>query len=119
LVLHQHGNHPAPKISASQAAAATAPPKSAVTLPAATLREYVGRYRLAPGRVLNVTVKDGHLDVQLTGQPPVPNYASAKDKFFSTIVDTQIDFVRDNQEKVIALVLHQNGAAHHAPRVEK
>jgi hypothetical protein len=64
-------------------------------------------------------VKDGQLYVQPTGQPAIPGYASAKDKFFSTVVDAQIDFVRDNQGNVIALVLHQNGLDHRAPRVKK
>jgi serine-type D-Ala-D-Ala carboxypeptidase/endopeptidase len=113
LVLHQHGDHPAPRVDAATAAA-NAP--TAVTLDAATLGSYVGHYQLAPNAVLAITVNDGKTFAQLTGQPMVPIYASARDKFFLRVVDAQIDFERDAQGKVVALVLHQNGLNQRAPR---
>ncbi|HEX5313928.1 MAG TPA: serine hydrolase [Gammaproteobacteria bacterium] len=118
LVLHQNGDRRAPRISAAQAAAA-ATSTPIVTLPAATLREYAGQYRLAPGAVFDVTLAGDQLSVQLSGQPAFPVYASAKDKFFYTVVDARIEFVRDGEGNVVALVLHQNGQARRAPRVQR
>jgi len=43
-------------------------------------------------------------------------YAKAKDHFFYTVVDAQLDFERDASGKIDALVLHQNGHAQRAPR---
>ena len=80
-----------------------------IELPAGALQEYVGDYPLTPAFVLNVTVQDGRLAVQATGQPRFPVYASAKDEFFYKVVDAQITFQRDATGRVNGLVLHQGG----------
>jgi hypothetical protein len=80
-----------------------------IALPAGQLPEYVGDYALTSAVGLNVTVQDGRLAVQVTGQPRITVYASAKDKFFYTVVDAQITFQRDAQGRVSGLVLHQGG----------
>jgi serine-type D-Ala-D-Ala carboxypeptidase/endopeptidase len=112
LVLHQNGDHPAPKLSAAEAPPA---PKETALNPA-TLQDYVGQYQFNFGGVLEVTLRDTQLQAQLTGQPVVPIYASAADKFFYKIVDAQLDFERDPGGKVVALVLHQSGQNLRAPR---
>jgi len=116
LVLHQHGDHPAPRVATAAAAAAEKPPK-AVSLPAKALKQYVGRYRLASGAVFDITVEGGQLYAQLTGQARLPVYASAKDEFFYRAVNARISFERGPQGKVDALVLHQNGADRRASRL--
>lgn len=115
LVLHQHGDHPAPRLDAADAAAAGKP--KTVTLEHAVLAGYVGRYRLAPTAVFDITLQGDQLRAQLTGQPALPIYASAKDHFFYRVVPARIDFERDASGQVKALVLHQNGADHRAPRI--
>jgi serine-type D-Ala-D-Ala carboxypeptidase/endopeptidase len=112
LVLHQNGDHPAPKLSAAEAPPA---PKETALNPA-SLPDYVGQYQFDFGGVLEVTLKDTQLQAQLTGQPVVSIYASAADKFFYKIVDAQLDFERDAGGRVIALILHQNGQNLRAPR---
>ncbi len=114
LVLHQNGDRRAPKLSAGDIAKAT----SSTTLDDAVLQNYVGQYQLAPGVAFDVTVKDHQLYVQLTGQPAYPVRASAKDRFFYTIVDAQLDFERDAKGAVVAVTLHQNGQSPRAPRVK-
>jgi hypothetical protein len=101
LVLHQNGDHAAPKLSAG--------PK-AITLDAATLGEYAGRYRFDFGAVFDITLKGDHLDAQMTGQPALPFLASARDRFFYRVVDAQLTFERDADGKVVALVLHRTAA---------
>lgn len=112
LVLHQNGDHTAPKLSASD----LPPEPEEIALDAATLADYVGKYRFDFG-VLDVALTNDHLEAQLTGQPPFPIFASAKDKFFYQIVDAQLDFERDASGKVVAAVLHQNGRDMRAPRM--
>jgi serine-type D-Ala-D-Ala carboxypeptidase/endopeptidase len=114
LVLHQQGDHPAPRITGEEAEDGP----HAVTLPPATLAEYVGRYRLGGSIVFDVTLREGQLMVQLSGQPAYPVYASAHDRFFYRVVDARIDFQRDAKGRVDALVLHQGGMAQRAARVE-
>jgi len=123
LVLHGDSDIVLPRLSDADAAAAThdAPANAAagqktVALDAATLAGYLGHYQLAPGAMMDITLKDGQMLVQLTGQDALPIYASAKDKFFLKVVDAQIDFERDAKGKVIALILHQNGANQRALR---
>jgi len=112
LVLHQNGDHEAPKLNASE----LPPELREIALDAAALGEYVGKYRFSFG-ILDVALKSGHLEAQLTGQPAVPIFANAKDKFFYKIVDAQLDFERDAGGKVIAVVLHQNGRDIRASRI--
>jgi serine-type D-Ala-D-Ala carboxypeptidase/endopeptidase len=109
LVLHQNGDHVAPKLSASE-------PKS-IPLDAGTLGDYIGKYRFDFGAVLDVALKGDHLDAQLTGQPALPIFASARDRFFYKAVDAQLDFERDAGGKVVAVVLHQNGRDMRAERM--
>lgn len=116
LVLHQNGHDvPAPKLGA--AAAATAGGHHAVQLDTATLRQYVGRYQLAQGVIFDITLHGLQLEAQLTGQPAIPVFPSAKDEFYYTVVDARLSFKRDKQGKVDALVLHQNGADQTAERI--
>jgi hypothetical protein len=113
LVLHQNGDHAARKLSAAEA-----PPEPvAIALDAVTLGDYVGKYKFDFGAVLDVVLKSDHLEAQLTGQPAVPIFASAKDKFFYKVVEAQLDFERDAGHKVVAVVLHQNGRDMRAPRM--
>jgi D-alanyl-D-alanine-carboxypeptidase/D-alanyl-D-alanine-endopeptidase len=113
LVLHQDGDHAAPKLSASE----LPPEPKEIALDVATLGDYVGKYRFNVGAVLDVALKRDHLEAQLTGQGAFPIFASAKDTFFYKVVDAQLDFERDAGGKVVAVVLHQNGRDTRAPRM--
>jgi CubicO group peptidase (beta-lactamase class C family) len=112
LILHQNGDRPAPKLSASE----LPPEPKEIALDAGTVGDYVGKYPFNFG-ILDVALKSDHLEAQLTGQPSFPIFASAKDKFFLKVVDAQLDFERDAGGKVVAVVLHQNGRDMRAPRV--
>jgi serine-type D-Ala-D-Ala carboxypeptidase/endopeptidase len=113
LVLHQNGDRAAPKLSASE----LAPEPKEIELDAAALGDYVGKYRLNSGTVVDFTLKGDHLETQMSGQPAFPIFASAKDKFFLKVVDAQLDFERDAVGQVVAVVLHQNGRDIRAPRI--
>jgi len=106
LVLHQNGlDQPASRAELPP----SPPPPKEITLPAGTLADYPGEYPAVPGFALTVTVEDGAVFVQATGQGKLPVFASARDEFFYRVVDAQISFQRDAAGKVTSLVLHQNG----------
>ncbi|WP_307282315.1 serine hydrolase [Labrys wisconsinensis] len=111
LVLHQNGNRTAPKLSAAELPRAT----EGSAVDAGALGDYVGQYRFDFG-ILDIALDRDHLEAQLTGQPPFPIFASARDKFFYKVVDARLDFERDAEGKISAVVLHQNGRDLRAPR---
>ena len=113
LVLHQNGEHAAPKLNASE----LSPEPQEIAFDAAASGDYVGKYQFDFGAVLDVAAKSDHLEAQLTGQAGLAIFARAKDKFFYKAVDAQLDFERDGGDKVIAAVLHQNGRDLRATRI--
>jgi D-alanyl-D-alanine-carboxypeptidase/D-alanyl-D-alanine-endopeptidase len=88
-----------------------------MSLEPALLQQYVGTYAAA-GVTFTVTLRGTALYAQLTGQPAVPVYASAKNEFFYKIVDAQITFGRDASGAVTSLTLHQNGRDLRATRTQ-
>jgi CubicO group peptidase (beta-lactamase class C family) len=89
----------------------------AITLDPATLDQYVGSYEVIPGVRMQITKAGDQLYVQLPNQPRFRLFAESKDKFFLRIVDASITFDRDDQGKISAIVLHQNGRETKGKRV--
>jgi serine-type D-Ala-D-Ala carboxypeptidase/endopeptidase len=85
-------------------------PHTEITIPAEALRQYVGHYPLSPQFALDVTLDNGALYVQATGQPRFNIYAEAPDRFFLRVVDAQLEFSRDASGAVTGVTLVQNGA---------
>lgn len=78
------------------------------------LANYAGTYEMSPQFSLVVSLEDGHLAVQATGQPKFQLYAESPTRFFLTQVDAEVEFVSDDQDKlthgkVTSLILHQGG----------
>ena len=80
-----------------------------VPVAAKILEQYVGNYELEPGFVMSVTLEDGQLVTQLTGQPKVPLFAESETVFFPKVVDAEIEFLKDQKGQVTHLVLRQGG----------
>ena len=76
LMLHQHGDHVATKLSAAEAD--TLRGDKEVAIDPATLSNYVGQYRLAPNVIFVVTVHNGQLMVKLGDQRSFPVFVSAR-----------------------------------------
>lgn len=116
VTLHQgQRNLPAKRMSAETA------PKERVEIPVdpKVLAEYAGSYRLTPSVILTIKVADGHLTVQLTGQPAFDAYAETPTDFFLKKVDAQLTFARSAEGKVESVTLHQAGTDQKATRVGK
>lgn len=110
LVLHQNG------AQLRGARQALPPPPKETTLPAALLAEYPGEYPASLTYVFRLTLEGGVLFIQAAGQPKIPLTPSAKDEFFSKVVDVRIAFSRDAAGKVDGFVLHQGTAVLKANR---
>ena len=70
---------------------------------------YVGTYQFAPQFAITVTLENGGLVAQATGQPKFPMFAEAPDKFFLKSVDAQLEFTREASGAVSSVTLVQGG----------
>jgi CubicO group peptidase (beta-lactamase class C family) len=86
-----------------------------IVLPLAVLERYPGTYRLRPGFDLVITLENGQLMSQATGQGKAPLFAEAEDKFFLKVANAQVQFVRDGGQ-VTELILFQGGQETRAAR---
>jgi CubicO group peptidase (beta-lactamase class C family) len=80
-----------------------------VTVPPAILANYVGTFELAPGFSIVMTLEGDQLMTQATGRPKFPLFAESETKFFLRVVDTQVEFFKNEKGEVTHLVLHQGG----------
>ena len=83
--------------------------KVAISIDTAVLRQYVGQYQLAPNFILTISLQDGSLYAQATGQGRTKLYAEKSDLFFPKEIDADIEFVRGPTGGIEKLILHQNG----------
>jgi CubicO group peptidase (beta-lactamase class C family) len=91
--------------------------RTEMTVDAATLARYVGRYQLRPEFVLEVALQNGKLVAQAATQPEIPIFAESQTKFFARAIDAQITFVTEGGGPASALILHQGGRDITAKRV--
>jgi hypothetical protein len=89
--------------------------RTEIALPLDVLARYPGTYRLQPGFDLVITLENGQLVSQATGQAKAPLFAEAEDKFFLKVANAQLRFVREGA-RVTELVLTQGGRETRAPR---
>jgi CubicO group peptidase (beta-lactamase class C family) len=84
------------------------PPSSLVD--AALLQKYVGKYELQPQFILDITMENGGLRIQATGQPKFTLISiSDTDFYLEEIEGVSITFNRDDKGEVTSATLHQNG----------
>jgi hypothetical protein len=73
------------------------------------LKTYVGEYELAPRFILTITLEDGKLMSQATGQSKIEIFAESTTRFFLKVVDAQLEFFKTDDGKVSHLILYQGG----------
>lgn len=83
-----------------------------------TLNTYVGKYELAPGAIIDVTVDDNRIFVQLTGQAKFEIFPSSATEFYLKVVEAKVLFHSDEKGKVTSLTLNQNGRDNRAKKIE-
>jgi CubicO group peptidase (beta-lactamase class C family) len=72
-----------------------------------TLETYTGTYQMRPGFDMVVTLENGQLMTQATGQGKIPIFAESETKFFPKVIDAEIEFFKGEAGKVTHLVLTQ------------
>jgi hypothetical protein len=80
-----------------------------ITVAESVLRGYVGEYQLTPQLSITITLEEGRLQAQPTGQSKAALFAEAADKFFLRVVNAQVTFTRAPSGEVAGLILHQGG----------
>ncbi len=70
---------------------------------------YVGQYELMPNFLLTISIEDGKLMGEATGQSKAQLYPTSETEYFLKVVDAQISFLKNDQGEVTQLILHQNG----------
>jgi CubicO group peptidase (beta-lactamase class C family) len=84
------------------------PARAEIALPREVLASYVGVYEGTP-LSFTITLEDGQLHLQPTGQSKARLYAESRDVFFPRVVNATITFTRDGTGQVAGLVLRQGG----------
>lgn len=93
--------------------------RTAIEVDPKILATYVGTYQLAPNFDLVITVENGQLVTQATGQPKFPVFAATETRFFPLQFPAELEFIKNDKSTVSALVLHQGGHDMNAPRKAK
>ncbi|MBO9575001.1 MAG: DUF3471 domain-containing protein [Sphingobium sp.] len=93
-----------------QAEADQARPRTAIELPPEKLEPLVGHYMLPAGPAIEISVRNGGLFAQVSGQPAIEVYPESETDFFYRVLPAQLSFVIEGREAV-AVILHQNGLA--------
>ncbi len=78
-----------------------------VALDVRVLSSYLGSYSLTLQSTVVITMEDGHLVAQATGQPKLALDAESNTIFWLESTETAIEFVRDLRGKVTGLIVHQ------------
>ncbi len=87
------------------------PERNAIHVAPEILRRYVGTYVMEsqPGFTNRITLEADQLMTQVAAQPKIPLFAASETRFFLKVVEAEVEFVPNDQGKVTALVIHQNG----------
>ena len=83
--------------------------RTVVSVDPKILAQYVGIYALAPTFNMTITLVDGQLISQATGQGKVPLFAESETMFFPKVINAEIEFPKDEKGSASKLTLHQNG----------
>ncbi|MFT3723678.1 MAG: serine hydrolase [Hyphomonadaceae bacterium] len=90
-----------------------------IKLPVETMLKYTGVYALdeTPTFKLTITVENGVMIVEPTGQGKIEAFPESPTKFFHKVVDAQLTFSPAADGKPAFLTLHQAGMDHRATKL--
>jgi CubicO group peptidase (beta-lactamase class C family) len=93
-------------------------PRRAVLLDLRRAQGLVGRYQLRPGFVIAITLDDGRLHAQATGQGRFELLQDSRGDYYALVADILLRFRRASDGRAEALTLFQGGAALAATRID-
>ena len=73
------------------------------------LKTYVGEYQMDPERVLTITLENGSLYGQPSGQDKRQIFAESTTKFFLKDLPVELTFLKDAKGAVIGMLMDQSG----------
>ncbi len=82
------------------------------------LDTYVGDYELGPNFILTITREKNQLITQATGQGKIEIFAEAETKFFTKVINAQLEFIKGASGKVEKLILTQGGRKMDAKKIK-
>jgi hypothetical protein len=91
------------EIASGKSCTSPTAPRASVPVPATILAGYVGEYAFSARLSLVVTLENGTLYGQITGQDKAPLRAESESRFFMEGIANQFTFTRDG------VTLHQGG----------
>lgn len=80
----------------------------AIQVDTSILQSYIGAYQLAPSFIIDVTLKNGQLFGQATGQPSFQLHPKTSSRFFLKEVEAEVEFFK-NGGVITEMILYQNG----------
>jgi len=89
-----------------------------ISVDAATLDRYVGKYHVGSTNILTVTREGAQLEAQITGQPKLPLFAETPIEFFWKVVDAQVTFATGDSGPATSATIHQYGRDIVSPRLD-
>ncbi len=94
-------------------------PRTEVPIAPSLYARYVGSYRFPNGSIMTVSIREGGLAAQLTGQNRLDIFPDAENLFFYRAVAAQLSFAHKGGEAAETLILHQNGYQQAAQRIDE
>ena len=115
----QAGSKPQPPAPTTSKPAAPAQERKEIKVSEKVLKTYVGDYELTPERILTITLENGSLHGQPSGQEKSQLFAESQTKFFLKSADIQVTFQNDAKGNVAGLLLDQAGRPQRELKKEK
>ncbi len=92
--------------------------KKVIELDDSIKKSYTGKYKLNDQVEIKISLNNGQLFIQLTGQPEVPVFPESETEFFLKVVNASIRFNKDGDGSVKSLTLKQSGKEYNADRLK-
>jgi len=73
------------------------------------MQRYVGVYELSPSFHISVTMEEGKLMTQATGQAKFQIFPSSETMFFVKVVDAKVEFIKSDMGLYDSFILYQGG----------
>jgi len=80
-----------------------------VTLSDGIIESYAGTYLQSGGRVINVAKEGNAIKVSGDGIPTAVLYPESKNKFFLKDFDVRLEFIKNESESTMHMIIHENG----------
>jgi CubicO group peptidase (beta-lactamase class C family) len=97
---------------------APAKARKEIPLDGSILERYTGRYEFPSGQLAAISSIDGHLCLQGVGDAKIVFYPESEKSFFARLIDAQITFVTNAQDRVTGLNYSRSGESLNVRRID-